>query len=166
MTQSPPIRTSDLCDHYAEQVKILPWPVRAFGGRETVAGAIVTLRVQGCSQAIIDAFSLAGDNRILVVENTAPEPYAVTGERLVRLAADNGWQGLVLLGHVRDSAALKAVPFGVWALGTHPVRGKSGRPAVKNPTLTFAGFAVQSGDWLYADADGVIISNTSLLQTA
>lgn len=162
MTDQTLIRTSDLCDQYPEQVKLLPWPVRAFGGREAMHGQIVTLRVQGCNQAIIDAFSLAGDNRILVVENIGPEPYAVTGDRLAKLACDQGWQGLVLLGNVRDSATLKTIDLGVWALGTHPMRGKSGRPATKDVLLSFSGFAVHSGDWLYADNDGVVISADAL----
>jgi len=156
------IATADLCDQFPEQVNIIPWPLRSFGGKENIAGEIVTLRVSGCNQGIIDCLETNGENRILVVENNGPESNAVTGDRLAKMAVEHNWQGIVIFGNIRDSVMIKTLPLGVWACGTYPMRGKSGRSYIKDAEIVFQNFAVNSGDWLYADADGVVVAKEKL----
>lgn len=155
-------KTADLCDQYPEQVKILTWPVRSFGGKQEIAGQIVTLQVDACNQAIINYLEQPGYGRILVVENIASEPNAITGDRLAKMAIDNQWQGLVILGNIRDSEVIASLPVGVWACGTYPMRGKSGRPFKDNIAIKSGEITMTSGDWLYADQDGIVLSKQKL----
>ena len=87
---------------------------------------------------------------------------AMLGDRLARKAVDNGWVGAVYFGLIRDSADINRMPFGVKALGTIPARSaRDGQGAVDVP-VKFAGVQFNPGDYLYADEDGVVVSDRPL----
>ena len=53
--------------------------------------------------------------------------------------------------------------IGVFALGTHPMKSiKKGAGDVDIP-VSFGGVSFTPGQWLYADEDGVIVSESPLL---
>ena len=83
----------------------------------------------------------------------------------VRKAQDNGWAGLVIYGCVRDSLALSKLNLGVKALGTVPVKTEKRGVGDVDVALTFAGVTIQPGDYVYADHDGVIVSDRALSMT-
>ena len=69
----------------------------------------------------------------------------------------NGWAGIVIYGCVRDAAVLATVPIGIKALAAHPrktARLNEGQVGVK---LDIGGVAVESGDIVIADEDGVLL---------
>lgn len=150
------IPTTDLCDQYPDRVRVLSAPLKSYGGKKSMAGEIVTLRVSGCNQGVIDHLEKPGENKILVVENIGPEPNAVTGDRLAKMAIENNWQGIVIFGNIRDSAEIATLPIGVWAYNTYPMRGKAGRPYTTDVEIIIGDVVMQSGNWLYADADGIV----------
>jgi regulator of ribonuclease activity A len=77
------------------------------------------------------------------------------------LAQDNGWAGIVVDGCIRDTDEINACDI-VRALGAHPQKSsKKGRE--RNVRVHIAGVAVNPGDWLYADADGVLIAQQKLV---
>ena len=84
------------------------------------------------------------------------------GYQLAELAVNNGWAGVVMYGLIRDSDAIGAMPLGVKALGTIPVKSVKrgeGQPGI---VLRFAGVSFAPGHWLYADADGIVVSQRPL----
>ena len=57
----------------------------------------------------------------------------------------------------------EGLPLGVQALASHPMKTeKRGLGEVDVP-VAFAGVSVTPGDWIYADANGVIVANMPLL---
>lgn len=61
-------------------------------------------------------------------------------------------------GCVRDVAELNAEPIGIRALGLMPLPTEKRGQGQTEVDVDIAGVRVRPGDWLYADADGVVIS--------
>ena len=82
---------------------------------------------------------------------------AIVGERLMGFARDNGWAAIVVNGYVRDIRETGSIPVGLWALGTYPRRSSKRAPATRDVELEFAGIVFRSGEYLYADHDGMVV---------
>ena len=80
------------------------------------------------------------------------------GDQLAQLACRHEWQGVVVYGCVRDTDQLKQMPLGVRALGACPRRSVKRNEGQRDVPIRFAGVIVHPGEYLYADADGLIIS--------
>ena len=53
--------------------------------------------------------------------------------------------------------------IGVFALGTHPMKSIKKGAGDRDIPVTFGGVTFTPGQWLYADEDGVIVSESPLL---
>lgn len=58
------------------------------------------------------------------------------------------------------------MPLGVKALTTFPLKSSKRDPGLRDIPVNFAGVTVSSGDWIYADLDGVIVSAKELIVNA
>ena len=100
---------------------------------------------------------------MLVVDGGGSVRCALLGDKLARMAHEHGWSGIVVNGGVRDSAELASVPLGVKAL--HAVPRRSGKEGVgdRDVPVSFAGISCGPGEYLYADADGIVVAERDLL---
>ena len=64
---------------------------------------------------------------------------------------------------MRDSAAIGTIPIGVKALATQPERPSKLGGGQADIPAHFAGVVFHPGHFLYADADGALLSETDLL---
>lgn len=155
--------TADLCDAFGALVQLVDPILRDFGGVCRFAGEVETLRVFEDNALVSQVLETAGTGRVLVVDGGASLRTALVGERLAALAHNSGWAGLVVNGCVRDSAEIRAIPLGIRALNTSPVRsGKSGI-GQRGGTVSFAGVTFSPGQFLYADEDGLIVAEKRLM---
>jgi regulator of ribonuclease activity A len=69
---------------------------------------------------------------------------------------------VVVYGCVRDSVELAAAPVGIRALGTQPMRSAKTGKGERSVPVTFGGVTFHPGDWLYADADGIVVADGEL----
>lgn len=153
-----PLSTADLCDARPDAVKVCQTPFRSFGKTAAFHGPIRTLSVLDDNALVRQALERPGQGAVLVVNGGGSLKRALVGDNLAQLAIDNGWAGLVIHGAVRDSGALALMDVGVKALATIPPRAdRDGLGEIDIPT-SFGGVIFTPGDWLYADADGVIVS--------
>jgi regulator of ribonuclease activity A len=97
-----------------------------------------------------------GTNQVLVVDAGHSMRCAVAGDLIVKAAADNGWNGLIVAGCVRDAAELAKLPIGVLALGTTPRKSVRRGEGQVNIDVLIGNVRVSPGDLVYADADGVL----------
>ncbi len=160
-----PIHTADLCDEFGDEVHIAEPGFRAFGKRRSFAGPVVTLNVFEDNTLVRQALDMPGDGRVLVVDGGASVRCALIGGNLASLAAQNGWQGIIVNGCVRDSHEINAIEIGVRAIGTCPRKSKKQGKGKTNTTLFFAGVKIAPGDYLYADEDGFLIAERALEPT-
>jgi regulator of ribonuclease activity A len=84
------------------------------------------------------------------------------GEDLARLAIANGWQGIVIHGCIRNAAIINQLPIGIRALHTHPLKSHNKDHGDRDLLVTFAGINFKQNHFLYADNDGIIVSETML----
>jgi regulator of ribonuclease activity A len=82
---------------------------------------------------------------------------------LASAAVKNGWQGIIVDGAVRDVAEIAPLSIGVLALALHPLRAIKRNTGVRDISIMLQGVRVNPLDWIYADADGVLVSAQPLL---
>ena len=116
--------TADLCDQYEAElgttVRVVAPMFRSYGGRPAFAGQIVTLKLFEDNSLVREALGEDGRGKVLVVDGGGSQRCALVGDQLAVLARKNGWEGIVVYGCIRDSAAIGEVDLGVRALATHP----------------------------------------------
>ena len=155
--------TPDLCDEFSQHVRAAAPVFHDWGGVRSFAGAIETVRVFEDNALVRQVLETAGRGRVLVIDGGGSVRCALLGGRLAGLAHENGWSGMVVYGCVRDSAELADIAVGVKALHAVPKRsGKTGTGQRGIP-VTFAGVTFVPGGYLYADRDGILVSDRDLL---
>lgn len=157
------IQTADLCDKYEDAVQVVePIGFRHFGGRTAFSGKIATIKAFEDNSLVRSTLETAGEGQVLVVDGGGSMRCAMVGDQLALLAVKNGWAGIVVFGCIRDSAAIGEMPVGVMALGTNPRKSVKRNSGERGLPLRFAGTTFSEGSYLYADADGIIVSASPL----
>lgn len=151
--------TCDLCDAHERDpaLRVLPPLFRAFGGRPAFQGPAATLQCFEDNSLVRAALEEAGAGRVLVIDGGASMRCALVGGTLAALGANNGWAGIVVDGCVRDVAELAAAPIGIRALALHPLRSEKRGQGRRDLTVRLQGVTIHPGEWIVADADGVIV---------
>ncbi len=72
------------------------------------------------------------------------------------------WQGLVIYGCVRETPMLSKIPMGILALHPHPLFCHKNESGERDVLVTFAGVNFRKDHFLYADSDGIIVSENML----
>lgn len=157
--------TTDLSDAYEGKgagLRYLAPDYRDFGGTTRFHGVVKTLLTFEDNTKLRAAVEQKGEGRVLVVDGGGSINCALFGGNLAKLAADNGWAGVIIHGCVRDRAELKAEHIGIKALASHPKKSQKRDLGSYDVSLNFSGITIHSGDWVYADEDGVIVSDREL----
>lgn len=160
------ISTCDLCDEHKNndsgQFRVLPPVFKAFGGRAAFHGPVCTVKVFEDNTLVKQAVDSPGEGRVLVVDGGGSLRRALVGGNLAKAAARNGWAGIVVDGCVRDVAELNAEAVGIRALALMPLPTEKRGEGQRDVAVQIQGVWVRPGDWLYADADGIVVSAASL----
>lgn len=156
--------TAQLCDSYAQEksFQIAEPLLKPFGANTVFSGQITTLKVFEDQALIADTLAEKVEQRVLVVDGGGSHRVALLDYELANLAVANGWQGLVIYGCIRDSARINQLPISILALHTHPLKGHQKSLGDRDLLITFAGINFKKDHFLYADADGIIVSATQL----
>lgn len=151
--------TTDLSDAHPEAQVCEPL-FGDFGGRLAFHGAIKTLKVFEDNAMVRSVLETPGEGRVLVVDGGGSLRCALVGGMLGELGVKNGWAGIVVNGCVRDAEELGGHDLGIKAIATHPRKSEKGlHSAQADKVVTFAGVTFKPGGWLYADADGIVVSD-------
>ncbi len=159
------ISTPDLCDANPD-VQVAEPLLRGYGGREAFGGPAVVVRcvdADGPDNTLVK--QLAGEpghGRVLVVDVEGATSNAVLGDLIAADAAANGWAGLVINGCVRDVEVLRSIDLGVMALGSVPRKSNRRGTGERDVTVGFAGVRIAPGNYVYADATGLIVADRAL----
>lgn len=157
------IHTADLCDQFENELRICAPMFRSYGGRAAFGGQITTLKLFEDNGLVRKALEAPGNGRVLVVDGGGSMRRALVGDQIAALAVKNGWAGIVVFGCIRDSAAIGEMDIGVFALGTHPLKTVKRNEGQADITVSFGGIDFVPGQYLYADADGVIVCPRALI---
>ena len=151
------VATADICDEYSDRLQVVGPGLQRFGGSRRCSGHIVTLLLEKGNTSLRALLQTPGKGRVIVADVGA-RYFSVVGDQLGSLAVENNWSGIIVNGYIRDTAALAELSVSVWALGTCPCRGDKKTLGEQDVAVEFAGVTFQSGNYLYADEDGVILA--------
>lgn len=150
--------TADLYDDHGDRLSVLTLPWVDLGGQPRFAGPVRTIRALEDNSRVREAVATPGDGAVLVVDGGGSMARAMVGDRLARLAVENGWVGIVVYGCVRDARILRTLPLGIRALGTQPRKTVKRDQGVADAPIEIAGVRIEPGMWVYADEDGVVVA--------
>jgi 5-oxopent-3-ene-1,2,5-tricarboxylate decarboxylase/2-hydroxyhepta-2,4-diene-1,7-dioate isomerase len=109
------------------------------------------------------AFDALHPGDVLVIEARGERGTGTVGDILALRAKTLGAAGIVTDGGVRDYAAVAALDLPVHSAGPHPaVLGRRHVPWDADVTISCGGAAVQPGDVIVGDADGIVVIPPSL----
>lgn len=154
--------TSDLCDRFAEQAQILLGDFRHFGGAQAFYGSAKTISCFEDNSLVGEALRSEGQGRVLVVDGGASMRRALLGDNLAAAGIENGWSGIVINGCVRDVEIIKDMPFGVFALGSIPMKTEKRGLGDYDVSLNFGSVTIESGDFVACDLTGVVVLSKTL----
>jgi len=150
-------RTADLCDAHRDKVEIAePIGFKNYGGRTKFSGIIQTLKCFEDHAPVKKALEADGTGKVLVVDGGGSYRCSLMGDRLAELAVKNNWNGIVIYGCIRDSAAIGLLDLGVKALDTYPISRVTNAEWMNTTTVRFAGIAFHTGRFICCDEDGII----------
>ncbi|GAB4255364.1 MAG: ribonuclease E activity regulator RraA [Methylomicrobium sp.] len=156
--------TAELCDRHAgsDSLQIAEPIFKIFGATPAFSGQISTIKVFEDNALVKSILSRKVTERILVIDGGGSHRCALVDRELAQLAYDNGWRGILVYGCIRNSAAIDAIPIGVRALHAHPLKSASKGVGEPDIVVTFAGVQFKKDHFLYADSDGIIVSEAEL----
>lgn len=152
----------ELCDQFPDQVQVVEPMFGNFGGKERFGGEIVTLKAFEDNSLVREQVALPGEGKVLVVDGGASMRRAMLGDMLAEKATKNGWEGIIIYGCIRDVNAISDLDIGVQALGCHPMKTEKKGLGELNVDVTFGGVTFKSGQYVYADNNGVLVSAEKL----
>jgi regulator of ribonuclease activity A len=155
--------TADLCDENQDKnIQVLSSEFKNYGGLEGFFGQIVTIKLDKSNWDLLSMLRDEDGNEKIVVVDVDREFYGVVGDKLSLFAEKNNYKAIIINGYVRDIEETKKFAIGLIALGTCPLRNFEKTRGERDIELKFGGVTFNSGDFLYADKDGIIICTEEL----
>jgi regulator of ribonuclease activity A len=160
--------TTDLCDANEDRLAdgtlgVLPPMFKAFGRKIDFHGPAATLKVFEDNALVRATLETEGRGQVLVIDGGGSLRCGLVGGQLGLLAEKNGWAGIVVNGCIRDSVEIDGCNIGVRAVALNPRKSAKKGVGERNVCVSIAGVKIEPGDWIYADADGVLVSRTELV---
>ncbi|MFB6159768.1 MAG: 4-carboxy-4-hydroxy-2-oxoadipate aldolase/oxaloacetate decarboxylase [Haloferacaceae archaeon] len=123
-----------------------------------MAGTALTVRVvPGDNLVIHRAIAMAEPGDVLVVDGDGYTGTAYLGELMAASCRAHDLAGIVVDGAVRDRAELAEMEFPVYARGVNPQGPYKQDPGSINVPVSVGGVAVEPGDVVVGDGDGVAV---------
>lgn len=122
-----------------------------------MAGPAFTVKTRpGDNLMVHKALDIAGAGDIVVVDAGGDLTNSIIGELMVGYAIKRKIGGIVINGSIRDSGALRAGAFPVYAAGvSHRGPYKDG-PGEINVPIAIDGMVIEPGDLVIGDDDGLL----------
>jgi regulator of RNase E activity RraA len=132
-----------------------------------LAGPVLTIEVETTASVLdldnpyrseIEAVGSLRPGQVPLYAGPEGSRAALWGELFSRAARARGATGAIVDGFVRDARLVRALGFPVFARGTSPLdtRARARVRSVGTP-LVVGGVHVESGDFVVADEDGVVV---------
>ncbi|MFL2547034.1 MAG: ribonuclease E activity regulator RraA [Candidatus Rariloculaceae bacterium] len=149
--------TCDLYDEYLTDARVPSTVLKHFGGRIKFSGIAVTVQCFEDNSRVKELAQTPGEGKVMVVDGGGSYQCALVGDVIAGMARDNGWEGIVIFGCVRDSAELANLDLGLMALATTPRKSVRKDVGETDLTISFGDTTCHAGDRVFVDEDGVLL---------
>lgn len=140
--------------------------IRPLTRAQRFCGVAVTVQTRACDNlAPYAAIQYANRGDVLVIETGGYEKASVAGDLMLGMAKNRGIVALVTDGVVRDIDGLNAVGIPVFARGLSPNSPQKDGPGAIGLTISLGGVAVNAGDVIVGDQDGVVVVARQALES-
>lgn len=166
---TPAFVTCDLLDDHPEHDFQVVSPsidgkfFKSYGAINSFGGQVVTVKCFEDNSRVKELLATDGQGKVLVVDGGASMRCALMGDMIAESAVKNHWSGVIIYGCVRDVDAIAELNLGVHALAAIPQKSNRKGLGEVDISLSFGGVTVQSGDYVYADNNGIIIAKEKLV---
>jgi regulator of ribonuclease activity A len=154
--------TPDLFDDHRGNVDVAEYGLFHYGGKTKFYGQAVTVTCPEDNSKAVELLKTSGVGKVLVINGFSSKKFAFIGDIMADNAINNGWEGVIVNGCVRDIEILKKMNLGVMALGVTPRSTLKRGFGDINQNVDFLSLSIQPNDWVYADLNGVIVSKKEL----
>ena len=141
--------------------------IRNLANGMKVVGPALTVKVPPTDNLMIHkALTLAKRGDVMVINGGGVTSHALLGALIVRTAMAVGMAGFIVDGGVRDAAEIRELGFPLFAAGVNPNGPSKEGPGEINFPITCGGRAVNPGDIIVGDDDGVVVVPKELAAAA
>ena len=166
---TPAFVTCDLLDDHPEHDFQVVSPsidgkfFKSYGAIKSFGGQVVTVKCFEDNSRVKELLATDGQGKVLVVDGGASMRCALMGDMIAESAVNNHWSGVIIYGCVRDVDAIAELNLGVHALAAIPQKSNRKGLGEVDISLSFGGVTIQSGDYVYADNNGILIAKEKLV---
>ena len=154
------MNTPDLSDKYPDKDFLLDF--QCFSRIKSMHGQISTVFCPDDNSFVREMLSENGHQKIMFIDGAKSKNVALLGDNLAALAIENNWSGIIVNGRIRDAEIISQLDIAIFALGTCPRKSSKKNQGKKNIELSIDGLTIKPGDWVYADINGILISDSEL----
>ena len=154
------MNTPDLSDKYPDKDFLLDF--QCFSKIKSMHGQISTVFCPDDNSFVREMLSENGHQKIMFIDGGKSKNVALLGDNLAALAIENNWSGIIVNGRIRDAEIISQLDVAIFALGTCPRKSSKKNQGKKNIELSIDGLTIKPGDWVYADINGILISDSEL----
>ena len=122
-----------------------------------VGSAVTCLCAPGDNLAIVTALAVLQQGDAIVAATDSHSTLAVVGRRVSGMARNRGAVAVVTDGLARDTPGIRQNGVPVFCAGVTPNSAAASGPGTVGQPVVVGGVAVQSGDIVVGDVDGVVI---------
>jgi regulator of ribonuclease activity A len=155
--------TPDLCDDHPDDVRVVEPMFNNYGGKMSFGGEIVTVKCFEDNSRVKELAGQPGEGKVMVVDGGGSLRRALLGDLIAEAAMNNGWQGFVIYGCIRDVDAIAQFDIGVQALASIPLKTDRRGIGDYNLPVTFGGVTYKPGEFIYADNTGIVVASKQLI---
>ena len=152
----------DICDIH-EDIQIGDVFLNSYGGIDKFCGEIQTAKCEHSNSVVKELVEEDGNGKVLFINHTGSELCSMVGDQIAQKAFDNGWNGIITNGYIRDIELIKDISIGVYAKNSYPKKtNKSIGLGEINSPIKINNISINPGDWIYVDSNGWVISKLEL----
>tara|TARA_E500000081_G_scaffold122804_1_gene128239 strand:- start:503 stop:991 length:489 start_codon:yes stop_codon:yes gene_type:complete len=153
----------DICDAFADEIKVGDIFFHSFGGVDKFCGEIRTANCPHSNSIVKEMVEEDGDGKVLVINHSGQKLCSMVGDQIAQKAFENNWNGIFVNGYIRDIEIIRNIFLGVYAKSPFPMKtDKSVGIGTKDQDIKIGTVAISSGDWIYVDTNGWVVSSKKL----
>lgn len=156
--------TADLWDEHEIHLSCVDPIFTHFGTKKTFSGQMSTLELFEDNSLVRKQLESDGTGKVLVIDGDGSLRCALIGDQIAALAIQNNWEGIIVNGCIRDSSIINTMNIGIKALNTTPVKSVKRNQGQTGVSVKFGSTTFIPDHYIYADADGILVSQLNLLK--